>query len=555
MGVARILKDDRDTMGEQPMYRPSQGHSQAQTKLAPAVAGRTRRGEDPLAELARLIGQEDPFKEFDAAPRRAPANGNAAPQAAAPRPERRPVANGAGARVPAATRPAEVPRQPVLSRPVQPATRPVPQAAPAMRSVERQEPQVRPVRTPVAPAPQPRTAAPSYEGYDRPVDPRFGREAETRPLERTNPRLRDEPPVSAYRQPAQEPSARRGYVPEEVPSRTRRPVQTYQEPATYEDDYDPEYDDEAYLGEHADEIYDDVEKPRRGIGFWLVGGIVVASLVAVAFLGVFAYRTIFNTPQRAAVVTKSNAPTKVEPQKNPVAVAPASNKPIQDRIGGANETQTLRREEQPLDLTQPNQPQQPVPDAARPQQPPTQVQRTPAFTPPPTQQQPQQPQQQVPANADQPKRVRTMTVRSDGSVVPSGAQQNNAPLPLNANPEPDTQTLPPQTRPNSAVPAPQTNRVAALAPSLPPVHQTATGNYVVQVASHKTPDEAQGAWQNLRQQYASILGNRNADIRKVDLGDRGTFYRAMVGPMSRDQANALCQNLKTQGAGCIVQTR
>jgi hypothetical protein len=78
---------------------------------------------------------------------------------------------------------------------------------------------------------------------------------------------------------------------------------------------------------------------------------------------------------------------------------------------------------------------------------------------------------------------------------------------------------------------------------------------VVQVASHKTPEEAQGAWQNLRQQYASILGTRNADIRKVDLGDRGTFYRAMVGPMGRDQANALCQNLKTQGAGCIVQTR
>lgn len=551
MSVARILKDDREKMGEHPMYRPSQGHSQAQTQPAPSAAGRTRRGEDPLAELARLIGQEDPFKEFDVSPRRAPAGGNVAPQAAGPRPERRPVVNGAGARVPAA-RPAEVPRQPVLTRPVQPVTRPIPQAAPTMRSVERADTQARPVRTPVAPtpAPQPRAAAPSYESYDRASDSHISREPGVRPLERTNPRPRDEAAVQSYRQPAQESSARRGYAPEEVPSRTRRPVQTYQEPAAYENDYDPEYDDEAYLGDHADEIYDDVEKPRRGIGFWIVGGIIAASLVAVAFLGVFAYRTVFNTPQRAAVVTKSNAPTKVEQQKNPVAVAPASNKPIQDRIGGANETQTLRREEQPLDLNQPNQAQQPVPAAARPQQPPAQVQRTPAFTPPA---QPQQ--QQVPANADQPKRVRTMTVRSDGSVVPSGAaQQNNAPLPLNANPEPDTQTLPPQTRPNSAVPAPQHNRVAALTPSLPAIQHT-TGNYVVQVASHKTPDEAQGAWQNLRQQYASILGNRNADIRKVDLGDRGTFYRAMVGPMSRDQANALCQNLKTQGAGCIVQTR
>jgi cell division septation protein DedD len=88
-------------------------------------------------------------------------------------------------------------------------------------------------------------------------------------------------------------------------------------------------------------------------------------------------------------------------------------------------------------------------------------------------------------------------------------------------------------------------------PTIPP----SSGNYVVQVASHKTQEEAQAAWNTLRQQYASIYQNRNADIRKVDLGDRGTFYRAMVGPMGRDQANALCQNLKTAGAGCIVQTR
>ncbi|HRF09604.1 MAG TPA: hypothetical protein PL193_13315, partial [Xanthobacteraceae bacterium] len=329
------------------MYRPSQGQPQTQAKSAPS-GGRARRGEDPLAELARLIGQEDPFKEFDATPRRAPANGNAAPQAAAPRPERRPVTNGTVARVPV-TRPAEVPRQPVVSsRPAQPAPRPVPQAAPVMRSVDRTEAQPRPVRAPVAPvtAPQPRAVTPSsYEAYDRAQDPRgISRDTSARSLERTNPRLREEEAVQAYRQPTQEPTARRGYVPEEVPSRTRRPAQAYQEPA-YEPDYDPEYDDEAYLGDHADEIYDDVEKPRRGIGFWIVGSIVAACLVAVAFLGVFAYRTIFNTPQRAAVVTKSNAPTKVEPQKNPTAVTPASNKPIQDRIGGViNETQTLRRE-------------------------------------------------------------------------------------------------------------------------------------------------------------------------------------------------------------------
>jgi hypothetical protein len=573
MEVARIVQNDREKMGEQPMYRPSQGQAQPQPKSQHAADGaRPRRNEDPLAELARLIGQEDPFKEFDPTPRRAPANGNGSSAGVLPRAERRPerLTNGHAGQSPAAQSHAaprangrevsvEIPRQTAAApRAAQPRT-----AAPAARTPVRAESFTpsRPVRTatsPVSPA-LTRTAQAQqpHEPFERQPQSRLAsRDTAARLPDRTNPRpLRDESPAQSYRQPAQEPAARRGYVPEEAPrtARSRQPAYDYRD--RYEDDYDPDYADDAYLADHSDEIYDDVQKPRRGIGFWLIAMIVVLCLIAVGFLGVFAYRTVFNSPPRAAVVTKSSVPTKVEPQKNPVAATPQSNKPIQDRIGGAIDTQVLKREEQPVDLTQPNR-QTPaaVPDAARPQQPAVpQIQRNPAFTPPP-QQQPQQ--QAIPQNADQPKRVRTMTVRSDGTVVPnSPSQQNNAPVPLNANPEPDSQTLPPQTRPNSAVPQQNRTVTAALSPSLPPVQQQTTGNYVVQVASHKTPEEAQGAWQNLRQQYASILGTRNADIRKVDLGDRGTFYRAMVGPMGRDQANALCQNLKTQGAGCIVQTR
>jgi cell division septation protein DedD len=176
-------------------------------------------------------------------------------------------------------------------------------------------------------------------------------------------------------------------------------------------------------------------------------------------------------------------------------------------------------------------------------------QQAPAFAPPAQQQAPQQA-----TNPDQPKKVKTLTVRSDGTVVPGNSQQQQAPgpLPLNANPnslEPET---PAPTRPNSNNVVPQRQQQASVAPSIAPA---TSGNYVVQVASHKTQEEAQAAWGNLRQQHASIFTGRNADIRRYDLGDRGTFYRAMVGPMSRDQANALCQNLKTAGAGCIVQTR
>lgn len=561
MEVARTLRNDREKMGEHPMYRPSRGHGQSQPQQAVAQS-RIRRSEDPLAELARLIGQEDPFREFDTLqPRRAPVNGNGAGHAPAVAPERRPDrqanGHGNGAGYDNGSRPAqartaayEAPRP--ADRYAQPAA-PAPARAPIARTDERY-PAPRPVR-PVLPEAQARAAAPAarYDEVQRPATRQGARDTSGQYADRPvrsrsvgadtyadDMRPARQAPEQRARRPEPQPASR--YVPEEAPRHARsRPQQApYQDAYQrgYENDYDPEYDDDAYLPDHAEDIYDDVQRPRRGLGFWLVAAIVVASLIAVGFLGIFAYRTIFNTPQRAAIVTKSPAPVKVEPKNTPQTAVPQSNKPIQDRVGGAEQpnSQIMRREEAPVDLTQqrPNlQPQQPAFGPQQQQQPP-QVQRAPQFTPPAQQQ-----QQQPPQNVDQqPKRVKSVPLRSDGPVQQPGPQsENNTPVQL----APNTQAQ--QQAPRSTV--------ASLGPATAP----ASGNYVVQVASHKTPEEAQNAWNNLRQQYGSIFGNRNADIRKVDLGDRGTFYRAMVGPMNREQANALCQNLKTQGAGCIVQTR
>jgi cell division protein FtsN len=560
MAVARTLVIDREQMADEPMHRPVRGHGQPHPQ--PAVDNpRARRGEDPLAELARLIGQEDPFAEF---------SGSSA--------QRRPSVNGTNSRYsrPVAVQPdrrADRPSNGAYAREREADHAPVRQADPRHQT---QRPTQQPARGYEQRAPQreqdryqPRTRSPQardahdYDQYEQPAArPRTSGRADTGYARSRDP-YADEAPRQSRSAYAEDPrTARRAdrYEPEEALRPARGRQQAYQEPYNrgYEDDYDPDYADDAYLPEHADDIYGEVPRPRRSWGLYLVVGIVALCLVAVAFLGVFAYRTVFNTPPRPAQVTKSNAPTKVDPKSTPQNAA-APNKTIQDRIGATGPEQVIPREEQPTDLTQqPNQqrvlqfdqpPQQQAPQPVqRPQQ------KGPAFTPPPTQQ--QAPQQVT--NPDQPKKVKTLTVRSDGTVVPNTAPQQQAPqgpLPLNANPnslEPETNVAPPTPRPNSNLQNnPPRQQQAAVAPSIAP----STGNYVVQVASHKTQEEAQAAWNNIRNQHAAIFGNRNADIRRVDLGDRGTFYRAMVGPMGRDQANALCQNLKTAGAGCIVQTR
>jgi SPOR domain len=42
-------------------------------------------------------------------------------------------------------------------------------------------------------------------------------------------------------------------------------------------------------------------------------------------------------------------------------------------------------------------------------------------------------------------------------------------------------------------------------------------------------------------------------IRKKDQGERGVFYAAQVGPLARDEANQLCETLKSAGGSCYIQ--
>jgi hypothetical protein len=72
--------------------------------------------------------------------------------------------------------------------------------------------------------------------------------------------------------------------------------------------------------------------------------------------------------------------------------------------------------------------------------------------------------------------------------------------------------------------------------------------------SNKSEAEAQAAFRGLQTKYPSVLGDRQPLIRRVDLGDKGIYYRAQVGPFSAaDEANEFCGNLKSAGGQCIVQ--
>ncbi len=50
------------------------------------------------------------------------------------------------------------------------------------------------------------------------------------------------------------------------------------------------------------------------------------------------------------------------------------------------------------------------------------------------------------------------------------------------------------------------------------------------------------------------LGGQHTMVRRVDLGTKGVYYRAMVGPLaSSEAARHMCSKLRAAGASYLVQ--
>ena len=77
---------------------------------------------------------------------------------------------------------------------------------------------------------------------------------------------------------------------------------------------------------------------------------------------------------------------------------------------------------------------------------------------------------------------------------------------------------------------------------------------MVQVSSQKNEADAQASYRALQSKFPTVLGSHAPLIKRADLGDKGVYYRAMIGPFgSQEEATQLCGNLKTAGGQCVVQ--
>jgi hypothetical protein len=443
---------------------------------------------DPLAELARLIGQSDPFADESRV---------SAPKPLAARADERPA-------------PDQRTAPGWLSRP-----------APALE--ERDENEY-----------QPRMPRADYQADPAPLDPP------------AQDYLQDAAADARYEhgQDYQE------HAPQHVEAPAYRAVQDDDAQYQYQGGDDRyrvtppppgDYDPDSYYAEdgHMPPQQGEESAPTRRRGMMLTI-VAVLGLAVIGTAGAFGYRAYTSgasAPVNPPVIKADTTPPKIVP---PPASADAQGKPFQDRIGAPPPAQErmVSREEQPVALPTPTRSAAP-----------------PAGFAAPAASAPLVPPQPPAAVANEPKRVKTILIRPDSDPTAAAPAAAGAPPAAAAprTPAAKQQTSAPASGPmnlaSQADPSARTkvaSRSSAAAPA---------GAYVVQVTAQRTEAEAMSSYRAMQQKYPSVLGGREPNIRRVDLGDKGgIFYRAQVGSFtSFEQANTFCDSLRAVQGQCIVQ--
>jgi hypothetical protein len=317
---------------------------------------------------------------------------------------------------------------------------------------------------------------------------------------------------------------------------------------------DQGYDDQPYdpPNFYADSAEDQPERSRRG-GTMTV--MVVLALAVVGTAAAYGYRSLSGGARSGEppVIKADAGPSKIIPPSQS-----ADNKPTRDGIGEKIAERVVSREEQPVDINAKSGPRIVFPPLTRNAQPPNVTSVSPSSPPVGT--------ANGTLNGAEPRKIRTLSIRPDRAdaapTASTSAQPDVRTIPMTA---PRNAPQPAQTASTNGAPmalTPQGTahetpepraRVASVNPTAPAPSNNAAGAYV-QVSSQRSEADARTSYRVLQSKYPGILGSRSPVIKRADLGSKGVFYRALVGPFAAaDEATQFCVNLQSAGGKCIVQ--
>ncbi len=319
----------------------------------------------------------------------------------------------------------------------------------------------------------------------------------------------------------------------------------------YQDDH--EFQDGQYGYQDGYDDAEEEERPRRRGGMSTV--LAVLALAVVGTGGAYGYKTYISSARSGEppIIKADNSPTKIMAQ-------PSDTTPkVPDRLLGNDGGEKLvSREETPMDVNtrdlnargsnprvvfpQLNQNSAASSSASASQNATSQMANANGILP----------------NSD-PRPIKTLSVTGGNQPADTGATAVPAPppakptkagrkSPANANASATDSPMP--LTPQPAAPAP-----ARIATAVPVTEQTsgATGGYLVSISSQASEADALSSYKAVQDKYSAVLAQYQPIIKRMDLGEKGGVkYRAAVGPFAtKEEANKMCGTLKTAGGQCF----
>jgi len=211
------------------------------------------------------------------------------------------------------------------------------------------------------------------------------------------------------------------------------------------------------------------------------------------------------------VVQASSTPTRVKPENAGGLVPPNQDKEVYNRI-------------QPG--TVPVQPEKLLPGPETPKLPPGGVLPTPAAP---------KPTEAEAAKAPTPLQAASGT--QPAAATPATSADTPAPPP-SAPPVADTPAAPPAAGPS----------IASLIDNM----SGPAGGWRIQIASVKSEDIAKSTWAKVQTANGDVLTNLKMQPIRVNLGDKGVWYRVQAGPLDEKQAHSVCGTLKSRKSDCVI---
>ncbi|MFP5513025.1 MAG: SPOR domain-containing protein [Alphaproteobacteria bacterium] len=159
---------------------------------------------------------------------------------------------------------------------------------------------------------------------------------------------------------------------------------------------------------------------------------------------------------------------------------------------------------------------------------------------------PQQPAA-VPAKPAAVPQQQVAAVKPPAAPPPPAQQQQQNAAPSVGQLIAKLEAAPPPAAPAKA--APQQAK-AAIAPA--PAGAGGSGSWRIQLASVRSEGEAAAEWRRIAGRHPDALGGLSMQVAKVDLGDKGVFYRVQGAGADEARAKSVCAQLRAQNVGCVV---